>query len=37
MSIQEGFIVAAIIAAFCLFAVTLAWGDYQTRRIKGNG
>ena len=33
MPISTIIILAGIIAAFTLFAVVLAWGDYQTRNI----
>ena len=33
MPITDMLIVSAIITAFTIFAVTLAWGDYQTREI----
>jgi hypothetical protein len=31
MPITDAVIVAAIVAAFIVFAVVLAWGEYQTR------
>jgi len=33
MPISTILILAVIIAAFTLFAVVLAWGDYQTRNV----
>ena len=29
----DAIIVAAIVAAFIIFAVVLAWGEYQTRHL----
>lgn len=36
MTLTDAFFLAAIIAAFTLFAVALAWGDYQTRGLDRN-
>ena len=36
MTLADAFFLAAIIAAFTLFAVVLAWGDYQTRGLDRN-
>jgi len=33
MPITDAVIVAAIVAAFIVFAVVLAWGEYQTRHL----
>ncbi len=33
MSIGQVIVLAAIVGAFVLFAVTLAWGDYHTQRM----
>jgi hypothetical protein len=33
MSIGQVIVLAAIVGAFVLFAVTLAWGDYRTQRL----
>lgn len=33
MPITDVIVVCAIISAFAIFAVALAWGDYQTREI----
>jgi hypothetical protein len=33
MPITDAIIVAAIVAAFIIFAVVLAWGEYQTRHL----
>jgi hypothetical protein len=33
MSVVAILCLTAIVAAFALFAVVLAWGDYQTRNI----
>lgn len=33
MSIIQIIVLSAICAAFVIFAVVLAWGDYQTRNI----
>ena len=33
MPITDAIIVAAIVAAFIVFAVVLAWGEYQTRHL----
>jgi multisubunit Na+/H+ antiporter MnhC subunit len=33
MPIAEAFIVAAIVAAFVIFAAVLAWAEYQTRHL----
>ncbi len=34
MPITDAVIVAAIVAAFIVFAVVLAWGEYQTRHLR---
>jgi multisubunit Na+/H+ antiporter MnhC subunit len=36
MPLESALIVAAILIAFCIFAVTLAWTDFRTRRISGH-
>ncbi len=33
MPVTDAIIVAAIVAAFIVFAVVLAWGEYQTRQL----
>lgn len=33
MPITDAIIVAAIVAAFIVFAIVLAWGEYQTRHL----
>lgn len=33
MSIGQIIVLAAIVGAFVLFAVTLAWGDYRAQRL----
>jgi len=33
MPITDIFIVSVIVSAFVVFAIALAWGDYQTRDI----
>lgn len=33
MPITEAFIIAAIVAAFVIFALVLAWAEYQTRHL----
>jgi hypothetical protein len=33
MPIADAIVVAAIVAAFIIFAVVLAWGEYQTRQL----
>jgi len=33
MPITDILIVSAIVSAFAVFAIALAWGDYQTREI----
>ncbi len=33
MPVTNAIIVAAIVAAFIVFAIVLAWGDYQTRHL----
>jgi len=37
MSISQIVILSAVCAAFVVFAVVLAWGDYQTRKISHSG
>lgn len=37
MPIIDIVFLAAVIAAFTLFGVVLAWGDYQTRKPSGQG
>jgi len=34
MDMSQIIVLSAIIAAFAIFAVVLAWGDYQTRNLK---
>jgi hypothetical protein len=33
MPVTDIIVVCAIISAFAIFALALAWGDYQTRKI----
>ena len=33
MPVTDIIVVCAIISAFAIFALVLAWGDYQTRKI----
>ena len=34
MTIPEALVLSLIIAAFVVFGVVLAWGQYQTRNVK---
>jgi multisubunit Na+/H+ antiporter MnhC subunit len=33
MTVAEAFVVAAIVIAFVIFAVVLAWAEHQTRHL----
>ena len=33
MPVTDAIIIAAIVAAFVIFAMVLAWGEYQTRHL----
>lgn len=34
MPLSDIIMLTAIVGAFCLFGVVLAWGEYQTRNFK---
>ena len=34
MPLSDIIMLTAIVCAFCLFGVVLAWGEYQTRNFK---